>query len=348
VPSRFRSTILNYGSRAKGALHAATAPRTKPRPPGSDELISLLFPAGAPAEVNDHVRAQLADGRPWSPTVVRQILGGVDQHHAPSPVTVRASTTDLRYVTVEAIEVAVDAMDGSVSQPLLHGEPYEPHVERVIRNELSTGGVFVDVGANIGYHTALASSLVGPGGIVYAFEPNPENARLLAHTIERNGLTNVRLRPFALSASMGYTSFRTAIGSNGGFVTPVDPREFDSTVTIVPTLRLDDCVDVDDRLSLIKIDVEGAEPMVISGAANVLERSRPSIIFEFSQEMTSRVSAAPPQDLFHRLDAMEYHVSLVDRTTGDLVPVLDPDKMVAEWDDWFRIEDFFARPREKA
>ncbi len=127
------------------------------------------------------VRAQLA-GQPWSPTVIRRILGSVDQQLAPSPVTVRASKDDLRYVRVEGIELAVDVVDASVSHPLLQGQPYEPHIQRVIRNELSTGGVFVDIGANVGYHTALASSLVGPGGIVYAFEPNPENARLIAHT----------------------------------------------------------------------------------------------------------------------------------------------------------------------
>jgi FkbM family methyltransferase len=307
-------------------------------------LVELLFPEGGSVESLELARSQIEDGQPWSPAVVRRILGSVDQHHAPSPVTVRASPADVRYVAVESIELALDSLDASVSQQILSGQPYEPHIERVIRDVLTAGDVFVDVGANIGYHTALASAIVGPTGTVYAFEPNPENARLIAHTVERNGLTNVRLRPFALSTSAGYTSFRTAVGSNGGFVGTVDPREFDSTVTIVPTLRLDRSIDSDDDIALIKIDVEGAEPFVIAGARKILERSRPPIIFEFSQEMSSRVSGTAPADLFHTLAGLGYRISLIDRGDGTLIPIPDPDRLMAEWNDYFRIEDFLAEP----
>lgn len=294
----------------------------------------------------DLARAHVADGRPWSPSAVRQILGSVDQHHAPSPVTVRASKADLRYVTIESIELALDTLDASVSQQILSAEPYEPHIERIIRDVLSPGDVFVDVGANIGYHTALASAIVGPTGVVYAFEPNPENARLIAHTIERNGLTNVRLKPFALSTSSGYTSFRTAVGSNGGFVTAADPREFDATVTIVPTVRLDQSIDADDDVDLIKIDVEGAEAFVISGATKLLQRNRPPIIFEFSQEMSSRVAGSAPTDLFQMLIGLGYQISLIERPSGALIPVADPDTFMSDWGDFFRIEDFLAEPIE--
>ena len=61
----------------------------------------------------------------------------------------------------------------------------------------------------------------------------------------------------------------------------------------MPTLALDD-LDLD-RVSVIKIDVEGAEGIVIDGALGTIERHRPTFVMEFSQEMTSRVSARPPE-----------------------------------------------------
>lgn len=109
-------------------------------------------------------------------------------------------------------------------------------------------------------------------------------------------------------------------------------------------MQLDRSIDGDDDIGLIKIDVEGAEPIVIAGATKLLERSRPPIIFEFSQEMSARVSGGAPADLFHKLFALGYQISLIDRTTGRLIPIPDPDQLMAEWDDFFRIEDFLAQP----
>lgn len=350
VPARIRSTILHGASRIKRTIHAATAPRTKPAADIGvdigDTLVRLLFPEGGSAPALAQARQTLRT-EPLTAADIRRAIGLVDQHQTPSPFSVRASAGDLAYVTVGGIEVAVDVADASVSQQLLGGQPYEPHIQRVICEQLPPGGVFVDVGANIGYHTALAASLVGPDGVVDAFEPNPENARLIAHMIERNRLTNVRLRPFALSANTGFASFRSAMGSNGGFVTTIDPRDFDPTVTVVPTLALDDAVEPERGISLIKLDVEGAEPMVLAGAGRTLERCRPAVIFEFSQEMTSRVAGTPPETLFGTFTALDYRIFLIDRPTGDLVPV-DPDELIESWDDWLRIEDFLAQPAERA
>ena len=103
-----------------------------------------------------------------------------------------------------------------LAQPLqlyVHGEE-DQHVSRRLREEgiwepfetslllglLRTGDVFVDVGANIGYFSVLAASCVGDTGKVFAFEPDPENFRLLVANTALNGV-ECRVRPVAAALS---------------------------------------------------------------------------------------------------------------------------------------------------
>jgi len=302
-------------------------------------LAGLLFPNGLSPESADGVRNALQT-EALSPSTVRRLLGSVDQQRSPTPFSVRLSNDDVAYVPVEGIEVALDRADRSVSAPIITDGFWEPHVERVLRRFLAPGSVFVDIGANVGWHTALASAAVGVDGHVYAIEPNPDNARLIAHTIERNRLANVHLLPIALGESTGYAAFRSAIGSNGGFLNHDERDSLDPNVTIVPTIRFDDLhiphVDV------VKIDVEGAEPIVFRGATQTIERDHPIIVFEFSCEMTERVSGVAPRDHLKMFESYGYALSVIERPTGSLVPADNIDRLLSEWGDRTRIEDFVA------
>ena len=188
--------------------------------------------------------------------------------------------------------------------------------------------------------TRPASSAVGVDGQVYAIEPNPDNARLIAHTIERNRLSNVHLVPIALGESTGFAAFRSAIGSNGGFLDHDERDSLDPSVTIVPTMRFDDLHIP--RVDVVKIDVEGAEPIVFRGATETIERDHPVIVFEFSCEMTERVSGVAPRDHLKMFESFGYALSMIERPTGTLVPVDNIDRLLDAWGDRTRIEDFIA------
>ncbi len=339
---RVAEAALRTGSRLKRAIHQATEPRAargRRTQAEVDELTGLLFPHGVTPESADVVRNAL-EASQLTPSMVRRVLGSVDQQHSPTPFSVRLSNDDVAYVTVDGIEVALDKADSSVSGPIINNGFWEPHVEHVLRRFLEPGSVFVDIGANVGWHTALASAMVGVDGHVYAIEPNPDNARLIAHTIERNSLSNVHLVPIALGESTGFASFRTAIGSNGGFLDHDERDSLDPNVTIVPTMRFDD-LDIP-RVDVVKIDVEGAEPLVFRGATATIERDRPVIVFEFSCEMTERVSGVAPRDHLKMFASYGYTLSLIERPTGTLVSVDDVDRLLEEWGDRTRIEDFIA------
>jgi FkbM family methyltransferase len=342
--NRLAEAALRTGSRVKRAIHVATAPRTSDGRRSEseiDELASLLFPRGLSPESEGAVRDALHTME-LSPSTVRRLLGSVDQQRSPTPFSVRLSNEDVAYVAVDGIEVALDRADRSVSGPIITDGFWEPHVERVLRRFLAPGSVFVDIGANVGWHTALASSAVGVDGQVYAVEPNPDNARLIAHTIERNRLSNVHLVPIALSESTGFAAFRSAIGSNGGFLNHDERDSLDPSVTIVPTIRFDDLHIP--RVDVVKIDVEGAEPIVFRGATETIERDHPIIIFEFSCEMTERVSGVAPRDHLKMFESFGYALSMIERPSGTLVPVDDIDPLLREWGDRTRIEDFIALP----
>ena len=336
--------LLHAGSRVKRAIHRASAPRTRPAVGGRSEqevdaLVGLLFPDGVSAESVHEVRAVLQT-QDLDSSTVRRLLGQVDQQRSPSPFSVRLSSADVVMVPHDGIEVALDRADRSVSSPIIESGTWEPHVERVLRSLLAEGSVFVDIGANVGWHSALAATLVGDAGLVYAVEPNPENAKLIAETIRHNNLTNMRLLPFALSEQAGYATFRSAIGSNGGFADRDRPEVIDPSVTIVPTVRFDDLGI--GRVDVIKIDVEGAEPMVLRGATKTIERDHPSIIFEFSCEMTERVGGVSPQAHLEMIESLGYRLSVVERGTGELLPIGSVDELLSGWGDHLRIEDFVA------
>lgn len=340
--ARLAETALRTASRLKRALHRATAPRSGPErrtKAETDELTALLFPHGLSPEAATVVHGALQAAE-LSPSLVRRILGGVDQQRSPTPFTVRLSSADVAYVAIDGVEVALDRADRSVSDAIINDGFWEPHVELVLRRLLKTGSVFVDIGANVGWHTALASSVVGADGQVYAIEPNPDNCRLIAHTIDRNGLSNVHLLPIALGESNGFAAFRSAIGSNGGFLNHDERETLDPNVTIVPTMRFDD-LNIP-RVDVVKIDVEGAEPIVFRGGTKTIERDHPAVVFEFSCEMTQRVGGVAPRDHLKMFESNGYALSMIERPTGSLVAVDDVDRLLDTWGDRTRIEDFVA------
>ena len=180
----------------------------------------------------------------------------------------------------------VDPRDCVIAKKLsLYGE-YEEYARYLLCSLCIPGTVVVDVGANVGLHTILLSQMSGDDGGVVAFEPDPDNYRLLQSNIMDNGLTNVITYPQALSNETGYAllyqssdnrgglSLRAENTDNGG--EPLDPVKVETVVG-------DDLLsDLDRPISLIKIDVEGAEPLVIQGLKKTLKRNPTAkIFFEF-------------------------------------------------------------------
>jgi FkbM family methyltransferase len=150
---------------------------------------------------------------------------------------------------------------------------YERAEVRVFRHLLRPGDVFVDVGANIGYYTAMGSRLVGPAGKVLAFEPSPACFPRLEGLVEAGGLENVQLFQSAVGAAAGTsTLYGSADVDNSGAATLRADLVDGGGGVDVPVVRLDDVVH--GEVGLLKIDTEGFEEQVLAGAASLFDDAR--------------------------------------------------------------------------
>jgi FkbM family methyltransferase len=151
----------------------------------------------------------------------------------------------------------------------------------VLRTLLRPGDVFVDCGANVGMYTLTAAKLVGPTGRVIAFEPAPPTRNALVRNVAANDLHQVTVLPYALGDRSGSMPF-TVMGDGGGLSSFAPENAAEGDIVTVPVARLDDCVppDVNGRVRLVKMDVEGAETAALRGAEGLFQRERPLLLLE--------------------------------------------------------------------
>jgi FkbM family methyltransferase len=146
------------------------------------------------------------------------------------------------------------------------------------------GGTFVDVGSSLGLYVAALGPLVREqGGALLSIEPVPQNLERQRINIRLNGLEDiVELLPVAVGDRAGTLRIKSdrVGGDNNAFFS----EEGD---IVVPLRTLDDIMDERRALppvTVIKMDVEGYEPLVIAGAHRLIERDRPVILSEFCRE----------------------------------------------------------------
>src|SRR6185312_2755012 len=101
-------------------------------------------------------------------------------------------------VAINGLRLRVDLRDEGVGRPIFVDREYEPAETAFLRGSLRPGMTFIDIGANIGYFTTLAGGLVGSGGKVISFEPDPHNFDLLGRNTAANGIRNAETLNFAL------------------------------------------------------------------------------------------------------------------------------------------------------
>jgi FkbM family methyltransferase len=291
-----------------------------------DELVHLLYP-----HLSDDLRAEVdaaAAGDLTSASTIRRMLGSIEHQLAPTAFSVQLTGEDAVRCTVGDVELLCDAADAAVT-PGLRSGAYEPHLTAVFERHCRPGMTVVDVGANLGYFSLLASHLVGPSGRVVALEPNSENCRLLVSSLRLGGITNVELFPVAADEAPGWAYYATHVGSNGGLVD--DGDLLSRFGVVVPTLRLDDLVDA--KVDFLKMDVEGAEGRVVQGATQIIEKDRPIVTTELKEEMLQRVSGRSVADYLGYFGDLGYLPTLLDKESGAERPYPSVPALLRDWED---------------
>jgi FkbM family methyltransferase len=185
------------------------------------------------------------------------------------------------------------------------------------RRLLQPGDAFVDAGAFHGWYAVVASRAVGPSGRVLAFEPNPETYRVLVRNLALNACANVLAFNVALSDTDGEAWLYQG-PADGSYSALAEVDGWTRRVR-VSTRRLDAVVNESTapRVAMMKADVEGAEVMVLRGAADVLAGSRPVVVFEVNATVAGM--GFSPMAAWGFLDALHYRFFRV--LNGRLIPL---------------------------
>jgi FkbM family methyltransferase len=201
-------------------------------------------------------------------------------------------------------------------EPMCHGyfffgsAPQECGVETLLRQVLRPGDTFLDIGANIGFHTALGSRLVGPTGHVVAFEPMPAALELLKGTA--SSYANVEVVGAAVGLVRAEATFYVR---PFGDTSSLEQTEDGAAPITVPVVSIDEAVAAG-RIALIKIDVEGFELDVLRGARATIARHRPVVCFEFIEDVYAARLGFGLQNFRDLFYPMGYRLYGLERTTN--------------------------------
>lgn len=195
----------------------------------------------------------------------------------------------------------------------------EDFENKFFQSIIEPGMVVVDVGANIGWYTAMASKLIGDQGKVFAFEPDPENFRLLCKNVSANQCNNVETSDWAVTDKTGKIQLFLCEENRGDhriYKSDKSRRKIDVNAT-----SLDDFFKNSPRVDIIKIDVQGAERLVFSGMRKIIENNpRLSIMMEFCPAFL-RMCNASPDEFLREIKNYGFSIYLIDEDREKLTSI---------------------------
>lgn len=149
---------------------------------------------------------------------------------------------------------------------------YESYIQSLLAKQVLQGGVFYDVGANVGFYSLLAASVLKAKSI-FSFEPLPANVFYLRRHLDLNRVRNAHVHEVAVSDHVGNSFFREELTRSMGSLQ-------ESGTLLVSTTTLDallqqQCIAPPD---CIKMDIEGAEFGALNGAKQCFSRYKPQLM----------------------------------------------------------------------
>ncbi len=201
--------------------------------------------------------------------------------------------------TIHGIKYYIDPTDEIMAPQLVIYRQWEADLSAYMANSVNSNTIFLDVGANFGYFTCLVASRIGiqGAGRVIAVEPNPLMQQLLRRNIKVNwSMAPVEIFDGAMADKEGYVEFSVPKGraANASLATAI---RADSDERFIVKSSTIDKLAAGRIVDILKIDVEGFESLVISGAKNTIEISPDiNIVIEWSLDQM-RVAGYFPADL---------------------------------------------------
>jgi FkbM family methyltransferase len=174
------------------------------------------------------------------------------------------------------------------------GINYEDDYFDLLELEITSGENVIDIGAKIGIYSLAFSKFVGSTGKVFSFEPTPNSFNILKKNMNENHLKNMIIEQKAVT-DKNETQLLELFESNGN-----NRINNNSKNNIkINCISLDDYfLDSNEKISFIKIDVEGLEPKVLSGMKNLLEKNPElKILLEYNPKLMKFYGYVPEKIL---------------------------------------------------
>jgi FkbM family methyltransferase len=200
----------------------------------------------------------------------------------------------VRFDTRYGFEILLPAFYRGMMDMALAGVLFHTTLLEVAREAIRPGDIVIDGGCNIGFFALLAATRLQGKGCVFAFDPDPESFSLVQENIRLNGFGDViRAERQALTDREG--TFDFAVNSEEPMLSSLVSGSSNSAgITRVSGVSLDNFLAASglDRADIIKLDLEGAEPMALEGARAVLPTAR-MLIFEANEPQLQRLGVDP-------------------------------------------------------
>lgn len=211
---------------------------------------------------------------------------------------------------------------GAIANGLCSGGEFEPAELKFVSRILTSDSVFLDVGANVGIFSLLASKIAISGKII-AFEPATETFELLCRNVELNEARNAVAYRVALSNSAGEAKLNLNAPGKDGLNTlgrPSHPSCEPVGTETVPTTTIDEFLRAQSltHVDAMKVDVEGAELFVLQGAENLLRQPNAPLILYESFLFLTKGFDYHPVEIFWFLDRCGFECFTLDSETGKL------------------------------
>ena len=220
--------------------------------------------------------------------------------------------------------IKINLYFSSVLCRLIYSDNYEWRERQFLNGYLKPGDVFIDIGANIGLYTLIASLRVGENGTIYSFEPCLETFQRLVSNVELNRMNNVKCSQMALSDRPGQIQMNLSLDGYDAWSSIVQPTAGRSFATeTVRTVTWDDFSrehNLMGRVNLMKIDVEGWESHVLSGGIETFKRQdAPVLQVEFTDQ-ASQSAGTSCQALYRQLEELGYQMFVYNEKLNRIIP----------------------------
>ncbi|MBF0540673.1 MAG: FkbM family methyltransferase [Nitrospirae bacterium] len=227
------------------------------------------------------------------------------------------------------IETSGILLTGSIDQRSylfqLRDSNVEHFTRKVFVDLIKPGMVVLDVGACIGVYSILAARKLEGRGRVYSFEPDFRNYQYLFKNINQNNFSDI-ITPVesAVSDKKETISFNLGTGMRTGSSRYAKYRSGNDGILEVNAVSLDEFLDKEIIVDVIKIDVEGSELDALDGMKEVIKRSYDKIIIIIEcNPRTLYYSGTTPAKLIDKLRSLDLDVLVIDGENQTLSPVTD-------------------------